>query len=86
MTPDKAIMALTCLYENLEIDKDIIKEAVDVAQNALEKQTPKIPLTKRVRCMSSKIIYYHCPRCKHRIDFEPPYCIKCGQALDWSES
>lgn len=86
MSPEKAIMALTCLYENLEIDKDIIKEAVDVAQNALEKQTPKIPLTNRVRYMNYKVIHYRCPRCEHQIDFEPPYCLKCGQALDWSES
>lgn len=65
-------------------DSDIGK-AIDMAIEALEKQTPKTPIK------SDKEIRYcevwKCPSCGFEwssrvVDF----CYKCGQHIDWSEA
>ena len=59
-----------------------IKNAID----ALDKQIPKKSILHghnpyKLICS----VYYTCPNCNKHISITP-YCDKCGQALDWSES
>ena len=67
-------------------------EALDMAIAALEKQIPKKPKEYEDK-------YYACPVCGnvllHKREKYPtklmsknnglPYCLSCGQAIDWSE-
>ncbi len=55
--------------------------AMEVAIQALEKQTPKKPKED-----FNSVLRYKCPNCNSFVmsDF-PLICIKCGQALDWSD-
>ena len=84
MSPEKAIMALYCLESNLKIDDDKVKKAIEVAKEALARQIPESSIERFKRCLTYRITYYHCPNCKAEIQHEPPYCQKCGQALNWS--
>lgn len=62
-------------------------EALKVAIEAIEKQIPKKPIKNDLSYSG-----YCCPTCKsnvyqlrsHNI-YKTPYCIFCGQAIDWSE-
>ena len=55
--------------------------AIDEAIKAIDKQIPKKP--------EIKDGYYVCPICgvyqEYLTDGKPPYCVNCGQALDWQE-
>ena len=55
--------------------------AIDEAIEAVGKQIPKKPEIKGE--------YYVCPICgvyqEYLTDGKPPYCVNCGQALDWQE-
>ena len=55
--------------------------AIDEAIKAIDKQIPKKPELKGE--------YYICPVCgvyqEYLTDGKPPYCVNCGQALDWQE-
>ena len=69
-----------------------LQVAFDMAVKALEKQIPKKPKEYEDR-------FYGCPNCAnplmHKWEKYPsvlmsnsqglPYCLNCGQALDWSE-
>ena len=54
---------------------------INAAINALDKQIPKKA--------EIKDGYYVCPVCgvyqEYLTDGKPPYCVNCGQALDWQE-
>lgn len=54
---------------------------INAAIEALNKQMPKKPKLKGE--------YYVCPICgvyqEYLTDGKPPYCVNCGQALDWQE-
>ena len=54
---------------------------INAAIEALDKQIPKKPEIKGE--------YYVCPICgvyqEYLTDGKPPYCVNCGQALDWQE-
>ena len=53
---------------------------INVAIKAIEKQIPKKP--------EIKDGYYVCPICgvyQETSEGNPPYCVNCGQALDWQE-
>ena len=55
--------------------------AIDEAIKAVDKQIPKKPEIEGG--------YYVCPICgvyqEYLTDGKPPYCVNCGQALDWQE-
>ena len=56
-------------------------EAVDLAIEALDKQTP-------VRGITSSFGVVFCPNCERsvwQIEDESKYCFRCGQALKWEE-
>ena len=64
-----------------------LREALNMAIEALEKQTPKIPLKWEYWTVESPIPNddwgYECPCCGNQdIDYPDHYC-DCGQALDW---
>lgn len=62
---------------------------------ALEKQIPK-KLTSQIVKGGKRLIgngwwcngttIYRCPNCNEWINLNFDYCIKCGQALDWSDT
>lgn len=58
---------------------------INVAIKAIEKQIPKKPEPKK----DASGEYYVCPICgvyqEYLTDGKPPYCVNCGQALDWQE-
>lgn len=51
------------------------------AIKALEKQIPKKP--------THRVVYFeeiaNCPVCGDLLIKNAPYCLSCGQAIDWSE-
>ena len=59
---------------------------INAAIETLEKQIPKKPEPKKD---ASGDEYYVCPICgvyqEYLTDGKPPYCVNCGQALDWQE-
>lgn len=66
-----------------------ITEALEMAIEALEKQTPRMP-------QEYGKYEFLCPCCAEKLGVEvediciyqmtpPKYCDNCGQALDWSE-
>ena len=62
------------------------KKAVEIANNAIEKQIPKKPIGRHTS--------YKCPVCDRRVRSGKGsssfgvdcFCQKCGQALDWSDA
>lgn len=57
----------------------MLREALDTAIEALEKQLPKKPVLKRKAYGGIMV----CPICE--ASDSGKYCIYCGQKLDWSE-
>ena len=58
-------------------------EAIDVAIEALEKQTPKKVIREDIEVAELD----YCPNCKVRFftKYGMAYCSACGQKIDWSE-
>ena len=58
---------------------------INFAIKAIDKQIPKKPEPKK----DASGEYYVCPICgvyqEYLTDGKPPYCVNCGQALDWQE-
>ena len=58
---------------------------INAAIKAIDKQIPKKPEPKK----DASGEYYVCPICgvyqEYLTDGKPPYCVNCGQALDWQE-
>ena len=56
---------------------------INFAIKAIDKQIPKKPEPKK----DASGEYYVCPICgvyqEYLTDGKPPYCVNCGQALDW---
>lgn len=79
-----ALSALDILKHPQSVDESDIKEAIQCAISALEKQIPKKPILDTI--FPSGVRWYLCPVCKHNnIEKNDNYCHNCGQALDWSE-
>lgn len=71
----------------------ILRESLDIAIEALEKQIAKKPRENGIQDgLIRKIKYYTCPACGNCLLTEmmnerqnTSYCWDCGQRLDWSE-
>lgn len=70
--------------EKISITNAEFVDAIQVAIEALEKQTPKKPI--------GDGIYRYCPVCSRDVGYidalaeaKLKYCNDCGQAIDWSE-
>lgn len=76
-----------------EIHSQVLRDAVDVAIQALEKQIPKRPIFNHN--LSDTFSLFHCEcgnaiKVSHDIGImdnsnAPNYCSKCGCRLDWSD-
>lgn len=75
MTREEAIRRLK-LYKE-KVLPITLEEAVDMANEALEKQIPKKP--------KENIIGVYCPECRYFLSGTGHYCEHCGQAIDWTE-
>ena len=85
--------AIKQIEKNIALIRDCDCTEYDMAINALEKQIPKKPIEYEDK-------YYGCPACgnpvMHKWEKYPdvlndnknglPYCLGCGQALDWGEN
>ena len=75
MDVKQAIEAIKANYPHENYTE--LKEALDLAIQALEKQMSEKPY---------KIDGWHCGACKKRIyttSIKPIYCPRCGQKIDW---
>ena len=91
--------ALEQIKKNIWFKEDMLKkhkelrdykEAVDLAEVALEKQIPKPVLRSAgYSChpITQNIENCYCPVCNYSVDInlEEQYCPVCGQALDWED-
>lgn len=94
MTENEAIEAMQFdLKVGGEIYSQVLRDAVDVAIQALEKQIPKRPIFNHN--LSDTLSLFHCEcgnaiKVSHDIGImdnsnAPNYCSKCGCRLDWSD-
>ena len=85
------LSALDILKHPQSGDESDIKEAIECAVEALEKQIPKKPdLEGDGYDDNGELIYdtWICPCCEehYEVDYEEyEFCPKCGQAIDWRE-
>lgn len=94
MTESEAIEAIQFdLKVGGEIHSQVLRDAVDIAIQALEKQVPKKPIFNHN--LSDTLSVFHCEcgntiKVSHDIGImnnnnAPNYCSKCGCRLDWSD-
>ena len=81
MTYEEAINAIKCNYPPEHYS--MLREALDMAIEALEKQIPKKPMAIKIPAKWGGHDY-RCPVCATRV-FEQSYCMSCGQAIDCSD-
>ena len=60
-------------------------EKVNLALEALEKQTPKKPIIRKAEDYFGNVKHTLCPHCQETefVFTQPCFCHHCGQALDW---
>ena len=70
-----------------------VNAAIKTAIEALEKQIPQKPELKPIDGFDNEVASsLCCPTCKNSVinywckKINPPHCMMCGQALDWSEN
>ena len=71
-------------------DSGLVLGYIDTIVEALEMQVPKKPIDKSsnpkdwhiMHCPACGRIFWNSGQCMH---YQPKYCEKCGQAIDWSE-
>ena len=93
MTENEAVEAMQFdLKIGGEIHSQVLRDAVDVAIQALEKQIPKKPIMKQ--CFEDlEEEYLCCPTCGEILTDRIPadnktfyfHCMNCAQKLDWSD-
>ena len=85
MTNAEAIETLKANYPDACYEQ--LREAVDTAIEALEKQIPKELIAEGDGYADGEMVYdsFYCPSCDyHMEDYEVEnYCPNCGQAIDW---
>lgn len=88
MTENEAVEAMQFdLKIGGEIHSQVLRDAVDVAIQALEKQIPK-----KVKNSGERIPFeWYCPTCGEILcddgykNTDIKYCEQCGQVLDWRD-
>ena len=83
MTYEEAIKQLNAIAI-YHFDKDTA-DTIDIAIDALEKQIPKKPITRKTEDYFGYVKHVLCPNCQ-KVEFgheHPCFCKLCGQALDW---
>lgn len=91
MTEREAIDRIQKIYEECECygstfeTCDMCYNAVQIAETALEKQTPKKMIPVEGDLTRD---FYTCPVCERLFDgmeYSYKYCPNCGQKLDWED-
>ena len=86
MTPEKAgdILMRKTTIPGDGISFSEIEEAIDMALDALKKQTPMAHVLKPMRVDDKGNVLYarFCPACDGEI-VEEDYCPHCGQKMEW---
>ena len=81
MTPEEVIKTLEVAKAEVEWNYPMdYAVAIDEAIKAIDKQIPKKPELKGE--------YYVCPICgvyQETSEGNPPYCLNCGQAIDFGK-
>lgn len=84
--------AFEIIKNEMPYESDVITEALNMIENAVEKQIPKKPdLIGDSYDDNGNLIYdtWICPCCETEYELDYDYykfCPDCGQALDWSEN
>lgn len=87
-------MTIEEAIKQLELNRPLayteLREAIDMAIAALEKQIPKKPDFEGDGYWNGQLVYdtWICPNCEKRyeVDYEEyDHCPYCGQKIDWSE-
>lgn len=73
-TPQEAIAVIKNNWPDSRYT--ILSEALEMAVEALKKQTEKEPVGRNNKC---------CPECGLMFIRKVGYCGQCGQKIDWSE-
>ena len=93
MTNEEAIVIIRHLWcsEHIDYPDEEVREALDIAKKAIEKQISKKPNIEHYKDYDT----YSCPKCNRRfickdeIGFfageRSEFCDKCGKAIDWSD-
>lgn len=87
-TDEEMLEAIEVLKSAKQHGCRVRDDAIDIAEQAINKQIPKKPICKIYK---SENIYlgtsktYFCPRCNSTVWLSDKHCPECGQALDWSE-
>lgn len=80
--------------KQLELNRPLayteLREAIDAAIAALEKQMPKKPTYEGDGYWNGQLVYdtWVCPNCEKRYEVDCDnydHCPNCGQHIDWSE-
>lgn len=94
MTESEAVEAIQFdLKIGGEIHSQVLRDAIDVAIQALEKQIPKKPIfdynlsdtLSKFRCECGNVIKVSHDAGIMNNNNAPNYCSKCGCRLDWSD-
>lgn len=92
MTYEEAIVIIRHLWcsEHIDYPDEEVREALDIAKKAIEKQIPKKPEIDEFEgtdYWQGRYSHwqYSCPYCGMRLDTHFDCCCNCGQAIDWSE-
>lgn len=85
MTNEEAIETLKRNYPSECFEQ--LREAVDMAISALEKQIPKKPGMKKLigKLGNSNVYVIPCGNCGSSIKITHLLCPWCGHAIDWSD-
>lgn len=86
--------AINIIYRSVIIDvatREQTSEALMLMTKAVEKQIPKKPTMKADSGFAYEVaMTLVCPHCEKPVinywnkSVNPPHCMMCGQALDWS--
>lgn len=87
--------ALEIIKDEMPYESGVINEALNMVENALEKQIPKKLKPRGEFDPSGQYKRFCCPRCNKwqytKVDgrivtgIMSAYCPSCGQALDWND-
>lgn len=84
----KNINALNAVCGQKDFYDTEFENALELAIDALEKQTPKKPIIREAEDSFGYVKHILCPNCE-KVDFgyeRHCFCRICGQAIDWEVS
>ena len=88
MTPEEALVFIRNVRKSIfggEDYKTVCSECCGVAIDAIQKQIPQKPKWITGGEYKDVVWYgvYHCPVCNDPLPGNSPYCMGCGQAIEW---